>query len=387
MYEPKVLALILAGGKGSRLGALTERAVKPALPFGGTYRLIDISLSNLAHSHISDVGIVQQYLPGSLNRHLANGRPWDLDRSHGGLRILAPYQGREGEGFASGNTDSIYRHAHEIEMSCADVVLVLSADHVYTLDFRDVLATHARTDADLTIVTTRIERDVTRYGVVHTDAEGVVTAFDYKPDEAATQTVACEVFCYDANDLIEGLRALAGQGELGDYGEDLVPYFVANHRVVEHRMDGYWLDLGTLQSYWAGNLQLLHGAGVRLDDPAWPIWTAQPQLLPARIEPGAVVDTSMVSAGARVAGQVTRSLLGPRVVVEAGAELEDCVVLDAAVIGPGVRLRNCVVVPEAQVRGGGPRGTADSVTLIGGDGTIAERDRLDPGEELPAHLL
>lgn len=386
MYEPRVLALILAGGKGSRLGALTETRVKPALPFGGTYRLIDISLSNLAHSHISNVGIVQQYLPGSLNKHLANGRPWDLDRSHGGLRILAPYQGREGEGFANGNTDSIHRHAHEIEMSGADVVLVLSADHVYTLDFRDVLATHRDADADLTIVTTRIERDASRYGVVHTDSQGVVTAFDYKPDEAATQTVASEVFCYDADDLVAGLRELSGKGELGDYGEDLVPYFVAHHRVVEHRMDGYWLDLGTLQSYWAGNLQLLYGEGVRLDDPAWPIWTAQPQLLPARIEPGAVVEASMISAGARIEGTVTRSLVGPRVVVEAGAEVTDCVLLDGATISAGVRLRNCVVTPEAVVTGGGPRGTADTVTLIGDDGTIAGREKLDPGEELPAPL-
>lgn len=384
MPDPTVFALILAGGKGSRLGALTEHRVKPALPFAGTYRLIDIALSNLAHSGIGEIGIVQQYLPRTLNVHLANGRPWDLDRHHGGLRVLPPYEGGEGEGFASGNTDSLYRQVHEIEASGADLVLVLSADHVYTLDFGEVLATHRDTDADLTIVTTRIDGDVARYGVVHTDDSGQVTGFDYKPEQSPTRTVACEIFLYRAEALCAALRLLADRGELGDYGEDLVPHFVEHHHVVAHQLDGYWLDLGTLQSYWAGNLAVLHGEGPRLDDPAWPIWTAQPQLLPARIEGDAQVHASMVSAGAYVAGSVQRSLIGPRAVVEQGATVEDCVLLDGARIGAGVSLRNCVVVPEAQVTKGGRRGTADTVTLIGEDGSIAGRETLDAGEARPA---
>ena len=154
MRIPRILALVLAGGKGSRLGALTEKRVKPALPVAGTYRLIDLALSNLAHSHISDVWVVQQYLPHSLNVHLANGRPWDLDRSHGGLQVLPPYEGASGEGFAEGNADSIYRQKELIRQFAPDLVLVLSADHLYTINFLDVVDTHLEKGADLTMVTT-----------------------------------------------------------------------------------------------------------------------------------------------------------------------------------------------------------------------------------------
>lgn len=384
MDSARVVALILAGGKGSRLGELTHNRVKPSLPFGGTYRLIDIALSNLAHSHISDVWIVEQYLPASLNRHLSGGRPWDLDRSHGGLRLVGPFEGGEGEGFASGNTDSLWRQVTELEAFGADLVLVLSADHAYRLDLRDVIDTHRAADADLTIVTTEIDRDSSRYAVIDTDDGGRVTRVDYKPEEPAHGVVACEVFCFDAARLVAALRELRERGELADYGEDLLPHFVAHHRVVEHRMTGYWLDLGTLQSYWAGHLHLLDDGGPELDDPKWPIWSAMPQHIPARVDVGAEVSDSLVSAGARVTGAVTHSVVGPRAVIDAGASLTHCVVLDGAHVGPGVDLLNCVVAPEATVTGGGRRGTADSVTLIGEDGTIAERERLDPGEALPA---
>ena len=251
MRIPRTLALVLAGGKGSRLGALTEKKVKPALPVAGTYRLIDVALSNLVHSHLSDVWVVEQFLPHSLNQHLANGRPWDLDRTHGGLQVLPPYQDTEGEGFAEGNADSLYRQKDLIRDFAPDLVLVLSADHLYTLNFLDVIDTHLERGADLTVVTTLVDEDPSRYGVVQADDGGRVTGFDYKPDEPRGRLVAAEMFLYDAEKLLEALDLVHEQeGGLEDYGNDLVPWFVAHRTVVEHRLDGYWMDLGTLQSYW-----------------------------------------------------------------------------------------------------------------------------------------
>ncbi len=374
MRIPRTLAIVLAGGKGSRLGSLTDDTVKPALPFAGTYRLIDIALSNLAHSHLSDVWIAEQYLPHSLNDHLAQGRPWDLDRLHGGLQVLAPFEGASGEGMAHGNSDTLWRHRERIRSFGADHVLVLSADHVYTCDFLEMLATHATTDADLTVLTTKVEEDPSAYSVVEVDAEGLVTGFAYKPDEPTGDLVAAEAFLYRAQVLLDALDHLGGtDGGLGDYGEDLLPHVVATRRVVEHRLEGYWRDLGTIDDYWLAHMELLDGSGATLDDPAWPIWTAQPQLLPARLEATASVSGSLVSSGSRVAGRVQHSVLGPGTVIEEGARVTDSVVLEGAHVGPGVELVRCVVAPGAQVVGGSRRGTDEAITLIGPDGTITDR--------------
>ncbi|MCW3159069.1 glucose-1-phosphate adenylyltransferase family protein [Micropruina sonneratiae] len=376
MRIPKVLALVLAGGKGSRLGALTQRRVKPALPVAGTYRLIDISLSNLVHSHISDVWLVQQYLPHSLNQHLANGRPWDLDRSHGGLQVLPPFEGAEGEGFAQGNTDSIYRQAGQIRDFDPDLVLVLSADHLYTVNFLDVIDTHLAKEAGLTMVVTEVSEDPSRYGVVQVDDDGLVTGFDYKPEEPHGTLVTGEMFLFDTGLLLEALDELATRGELEDYGHDLVPYFLAHHRVAAHRLDRYWMDLGTLRSYWTAHMQLIDGEGAVLDDPAWPILSAQPQLLPARVHRSARVIDSLVSAGAEIHGTLEHSVVGPNVVVEAGAVVRDSVLLDGVVVASGADLERVIVDIGATVPGraiGGP----DRVTLIGADGTVDSREPLD----------
>ena len=384
MRIPRTLAIILAGGQGSRLGALTQNRVKPALPVGGTYRLIDISLSNLHHSHISDVWIVEQYLPHSLNEYLAQGRPWDLDRNHGGLQFLTPFEGGHGEGFAHGNSDSLWRQRHRIAEFDADLVLVLSADHLYTCNFLDVIDTHLDLGADLTLVTTQVDERPSRYGVVQVTDNGIVTGFDYKPDDPRGQIVSAEIFCYSADVLLSALDELhESLGELGDYGDDLIPHFVENRRVIAHRLSGYWMDMGTLQSYWTAHLQLLDGTGATLDDPTWPIFSAQPQLPPARIEGTASVHRSMVSAGSTVRGSVTHSVLGPRVVVEPGASVTDSVVLDGARIDEGVELVNCNVDIGAHVRRAGPRGSAGHVTLIGADGTITDRQKLDASASLP----
>lgn len=385
MRIPRTMAMVLAGGEGSRLGALTEHRVKPALPVAGTYRLIDISMSNLMHSHLSDVWVIEQYLPHTLNRHLSNGRPWDFDRTHGGLHVLPPFQGAEGEGFPQGNSDSLHRQKETIREFDPDLVLVLSADHLYTLNFLDVIDTHQRQRADLTMVTTRLDEDVSRYSVVSTDSQGLVSDFAYKPDEPTGSVVAAEMFLFDGPQLIEALEDLhETQGRLEDYGHDLIPWFIQRRRVAEHRMDGYWMDLGTLQSYWTAQLQILDGEGAVLDDPQWPIVSGQPQLVPARIAASASVAESMVSAGSRIRGTVEHSVLSPGVVVEEGAVVRSSVLLDGVHVGPGVVLENVIVDEGARISGGSKRGTAEAVTLIGADGLVAVTEPFDRSAALPS---
>ncbi len=383
MRIPRTLALVLAGGAGSRLSCLTQRRPKPVLPMGGTYRLIDIALSNLAHSHITDVGLVEQYLPRQLNDYLSAGRPWDLDRNHGGLQVLPPFEGGSGAGFASGNADSMHRQRDFIRDSGCELVLVLSADHLYTMNFLEAISTHLDARADLTIVTTRVDERADRYGVVTVDDRGRVTGFDYKPDEPAGNLVATEVFVYDAAVLLETMEALAADGELADFGHELVPWLVENRRVVEHRHHGYWIDVGTIQSYWTANLQLLDGDGVRLDDPTWAIWSAQPQLPPARVATGASVSDSFLSSGSTVEGTVEHSVIGTNAVVEAGAVVRDSVLLDGVRVSAGVELRNCVVDIGATVSGGSTRGSEGVITLINSDGVIDRRETMNTEATLP----
>ena len=370
MRPPRTLCLILAGGKGSRLGALTERRVKPALRVAGSYRLIDVALSTIAHSGLEDVWIAEQYLPHSLNAHLAGGRPWDLDRVRGGLQILAPFEGGEGEGFAQGNSDTLWRHHERLREFDADCIIVLSADHLYTLDLLDVLATHTSRGAELTMVTTRTDEDPSSYSVVETSQDGSVTGFDYKPQEPSGDLVAAEVFCFDASLLMDALEELAEREDgLGDYGEDLVPWFIARGRTVEHRLDGYWMDMGTPETYWRAHMQLIDGDGARLDDPARPVLSAQPQLPPARVADGAAVVDALLSPGSRVAGEVRRSVVGPGVVIEAGATVVESVLLDGVRVGAGVRLTRCIVDEGLHLAGPAAHGGADEVTVLGtGDG-------------------
>jgi glucose-1-phosphate adenylyltransferase len=352
-----ILALVLAGGEGDRLSPLTNHRAKPAMPFAGVYRLIDFPLSNCHHSRISDVWVVQQYEAHSLAEHLANGRPWDLDRTFGGLRIVQPYTGDPESGFYEGNADAIHRNREAIEQFDPELVLVLSADAIYTLDYRDVVDRHRESAAELTIVTTEVPReDASRFGVVEAGGDGRVTGFEYKPEEPKTGVVTTEVFVYETGVLLEALLEIAnGAGELKDFGDALLPLLVERGRAYAYDLGGYWRDVGTLDSYWATHMDLVKPEPLlRLDDPAWPILTFAPQRPPARIEPSAELEHALVSPGSTIGGRVVGSVLGPGVVVEEGAEVRDAVVLHDARIAANVSraIVDAGVVVEHDVSGG-----------------------------------
>lgn len=349
--KKKVLALILAGGVGGRLGLLTENCAKPVIPFAGFYRLIDFALSNCMHSKIADVWVVEQYELHSLNEHLSNGRPWDLDRTYGGLQVLPPFENKSDSekdgGFADGNADAIVRHQDFIEQFKPDILIVLSADHIYKLDFRDVLEAHLGKNAALTMVTTKVPAGETgsRFGVVETGKNGRVTKFDYKPDQPKSDLITTEVFVYDAKILLRTLKEFTeNEKDLKDYGNELIPHFVKNEAAFEFRHDGYWRDVGTIRSYWQANMDLLNEkTKLEIDDENWRILTLAEQRVPAFIYTSGNVRNSLVSHGCKIKGTVNHSVLSAGVVVEKNAEVSHSVIMPNAVIEEGVKLKNTIV--------------------------------------------
>ncbi len=385
--RPRVLCLVLAGGRGSRLGALTTGRAKPSLPVGGHYRLIDISLSNAAHSGLSDVWVLQQYEPHLLNEHLAGGRPWDLDRTRGGFRTLPPFEGHDRDGFASGNADALARNWPLIDAFAPDILLVCSADHLERHDFRNAIAAHQDSGADVTVITTELPRgtDCSRYLVVQGDGHRV-REVDYKPERPRGRLIGTEVFLYRPHRLAETLHDLKEEGgDLGDYGDRLIPRMLATSTVTEHRHEGHWRDLGTPEAYLDGQLELLRARPpLRLDDPEWPMLTSMPVRGPARIDRSADLDQAWISPGAHVAGTVVHSIIGPGVTVERGASVRHSVVMADAVIRRDATVARAVVAEQAII---GARATigapqARRPALVGARRRVAAGRSLTAGEQL-----
>ena len=371
MVQPRTLVVILAGGAGSRLESLTQTRAKPAVPYGGHYRLVDIVLTNCQHSGLSEVWLTQQTNPVSLTDHLNGGRPWDLDRTRGGFMVLAPRQDKDtGKGgFAQGTADVLWRHTELIREFAPEALVVVSSDAVYRLDYEEVVRGHLADDADVTMVTTRVAADdASRYGVVLTEG-GRVTDYAYKPDEPKSDLVTNEVFVFTPGpvlDLLDELGDAAGEEGLSDLGDELLPRLVESGRAREHRFEGYWRDVGTIDAYWAAHMDLLQ------DEPPfdpgaddWRLITRGGNRPPARIRAGATVEDSLLSPGSVVAGTVCRSVLSPHAHVEAGAEVYDSVLLHGAVVRSGARVQRTILDQGAQVAKGVQVGGEGDITLVG----------------------
>ncbi|WP_084050750.1 glucose-1-phosphate adenylyltransferase family protein [Deinococcus hopiensis] len=383
----KVLAIVLAGGKGSRLAPLTTERAKPAVPFLGTYRLIDFTLSNLVNSGVQDVWVIEQYLPHGLNDHLSGGRPWDLDRTRGGLLVMPPFSSpdnEEGE-FAHGNAEALAQHAGLIREFGAEVVLVLSADHIYKFDHAAAIHAHVERGASVTMVTTEVgEAEATRFGNVRVDGEGRVSEFAYKPDEALGRTVTAEIFVYSAGVLLSTLEQLAQQGGLGDYGEQLLPALVARGDAYVHPLGGYWKDVGTLEAYLTAHRDFLEGRGFALNTPDWPFITSSVSRPPTRVEASARLDTAFVCGGAVIAGEVRRSVVGPGAVVEVGAAVVDSVIQPGAVVRAGARVQNAIVDTDAVVEASAEVGASEGPpAVVGARATVGAQARVEGGLLVP----
>ena len=397
MAQPRILALVLAGGKGSRMDVLTAARAKPAIPYAGVYRLIDFPLSNCVHSGISDVWVVEQFEPHALNDHLANGRPWDLDRTYGGLRIIPPYEGHGEGGWHRGNADAIYHQRRFIRELNPDLILVLSSDHIYTLDYRRVVDAHLDNGADVTMVTTEVPiEQAGRFGTVEVDRDGKVTAFDYKPETPRSNIVTTEVFVYHAQVLLQTLDELAQAGSedddepaLKDFGHQLLPHLVSAGRAYAFPLEGYWRDVGVVESYWESHMDLLDPETAldlaRID---WPILTYGFQRMPARIHGTARIERSLVSPGCHIHGHVVNSILSPGVVVEEGAVVRDSILFHDTRVAAGATVERAIVDREVQIGANAQVGVQETngsppeITLIGERMEIPAGARIAAGERV-----
>ena len=390
MSRIRILVIVLAGGAGGRLELLTRDRAKPAVPFAGTHRLIDFPLSNSHNAALSDVWVVQQFNPISLSDHLSNGRPWDLDRTIGGLLALQPRLGAdERSGFQQGTADALWRNAPLIREFAPEALVVLSADAVYVQDYGALVEEHMATDAAVTIVTTEVDPDdAGRYGVVAVK-DGAVREYVYKPEDPAGNLVANEVFVFRPDPLLETLEELAaaaGEDALDDLGDEVLPRMVAAGAAREARFEAYWRDVGTVEAYWECHQELLdERPPIDLDDPAWPVLTRAPaRHASARVLPGASVTTSMLAPGSTVAGTVERSVISRGAVVERGAVVRDCVVLPGAIVRSGAQVVRAVLDDAVQIGSGASVGAPDGdIALVGLRARVSGDEVIGPGARFP----
>lgn len=340
--------MILAGGEGNRLGVLSGVRAKPAVPFGGKYRIIDFTLSNCVNSGIGDVLVLTQYNPRSLNDHIGRGRAWDLDRTIGGVRLLQPQVGRGNTAnWYSGTADAVLQNLREVVASGAETVLVLAGDHIYKMDYERLIAAHQRSGADVTVSVREVSlEDARRMGVVDTDERSRITGFQEKPKRPTSRLASMGIYAFTADALAAWLDEARP-----DFGADVLPAMVAGGaKVMAHRFRGYWQDVGTLPAYFDANMALLEAKpALDLYERDWLILTRSEERAPARIGADARVEQSMISHGCVVEGIVERSVLSPGVRVGRGAVVRDSIVMFDAVIGPGAVIDHAIIDKEVRI--------------------------------------
>ena len=343
----KVLGLVLAGGLGEGLSILAQERTIAAMPYAGKYRVIDFTLSNLVNSGIYDVGVLVQYRPHSLIDHLGIGKPWDLDRLHGGLRILQPYLGDPGSTWFRGTADAVYQNLPFIEDSGADLLLILMGDQVYKLDYGAILAQHLSSGATLTLATRRVPIDeASRYGILETDSDGRVVSFVEKPAEPPGNLASVGVYVFDSRRLAAEFRSAPRL----DFGREVIPELVRQGAVYAYPFEGYWRDVGLVESYYQAHMDLL-GKPARFDlyRDRWTIYTLSEERPSARIGAQAAIDQSLICHGCRIEGTVIRSVLSPGVRVARGAVVRDSVIMTDSAIGAGSIVDRCILDKQVEV--------------------------------------
>jgi len=355
-----VLTLILAGGEGERLSILSQVRAKPGVPFGGKYRIIDFALSNAVNSGLTDVAVLTQYAPRSLIDHIGVGRPWDLDRSRGGVSLLQPYIGRgRARDWYRGTADAVLQNLEFITDREVDDVLVLAGDHIYKMDYRPFLELHRARQADVTVAVRTVPiEEAHRFGILDVAADGRVTDFIEKPPNPPSNLVSMGVYVFSRRALVEELRP-----ERIDFGRDVLPAMVnTGCRVFAYEYGGYWEDVGTIESYWRANLDLLSDhPGINLYDRPWLIYTKSEERAPALIGPDARVERSMISHGCVIHGSVSHSVLSPGVVIEAGAVVRDSIVMFDTIVRQGATLDRAIVDKDCEIGRGTVVGAGDDL--------------------------
>ena len=376
MAKKKCVAMLLAGGQGSRLGVLTSKIAKPAVPYGGKYRIIDFPLSNCANSGIDTVGILTQYKPLELNDYIGSGKPWDLDRANGGVHILPPYQGQKGGDWYKGTANAIYQNLEFIARYDPEYVLILSGDHIYKMDYSKMLKQHIKTNAACTISVMEVPFDeASRFGIMNTNPDGSIYEFEEKPKNPKSNLASMGIYVFSWDKLKKYLTEDEQKADSSnDFGKDIIPAMVAaGENMMVYRFSDYWKDVGTVDSLWEANLDLLNPKiDLNLSDPNWRIYSRTSSLHPQYIDENSSVENCLVTNGCHVYGKLDYSILFENVTVEEGASVEYSLVMPGAVIKKGAQVKYSiiaenVVVEENATVGTEPSGDDWGITLIGAD--------------------
>lgn len=356
--------MLLAGGEGRRLGVLTKDLAKPAVHFGGKYRIIDFTLSNCVNSGIETVGVLTQYQPLVLNRYLGIGTPWGLDRREGGMHVLPPFVRQKGGVWYKGTANAISQNIRFIERYDPEYVLIISGDHIYKMDYNELLHTHKTSRADATIAVIQVPwEEASRFGVLSVDEDGRIVEFAEKPKQPKSNLASMGVYMFTWQALREALlQDESDSGSSNDFGKDVIPALLRNgSRLYAHRFEGYWKDVGTIDSLWEANMDLLEDKpALDLYDRSWRIYSVNPNRPAQYISPYASVESSLINEGCVVEGRVSRSVLFHGVRAEAGCLIEDSVIMPHAVIGKGATIIRAIVGEGAVVGEGCTVGSYDS---------------------------
>ncbi len=380
---------ILVGGQGSRLSVLSEHRAKPAVPFAGKYRIIDFTLTNCVYSGFFRIYMLTQYRPRSLVDHVGVGKPWDLDRKWDGVMFLHPYQGFGGSSWYGGTADALVQNLNVLRKSRSEDALILSGDHVYKMNYEWLVRQHRETGADVTVCVIEVPWEQTRhFGILNTDESGKIVEFEEKPEKARSNLASMGVYVFKRTALIEVLERMQERQTNLDFGHHVIPEMLKSGTVMSYRYGGYWLDIGTVQSYFEASMDLL-GAQPRLNlfDGDWHILTQEHNRPPTHVETSAKVNDSMITDGCDISGEVSGSVLGAGVVVEEGARVENSVLLDDCVVRRGALVRRSILDKRVQVGSNAQVGIADDgraneeqpevlkhgITVIGKDARIPAR--------------
>lgn len=350
------IAMLLAGGQGSRLYALTQRLAKPAVPFGGKYRIIDFPLSNCVNSGIDTVGILTQYQPLVLNEYIGNGQPWDLDRLYGGVHVLPPYQTATGSNWYKGTANAIYQNINFIDRYNPSYVAILSGDHIYKMDYGKMLDFHKENGADCTIAVMEVPwEEASRFGIMTADENHVITKFEEKPKEPKSNLASMGIYIFTWEKLRKFLiEDEANPASDNDFGKNIIPNMLNSHeKMIAYPFEGYWKDVGTINSLWDANMDLLN-PNVPLDvwSNDWKIYSRNSGMPAQWVGPNANVDNSMITEGCRVEGKLVQSVLFAGVKVGEGAVIEDSIIMPGAVIEPGAVIKYSIIAENVVVKSG-----------------------------------
>ncbi len=388
------VAMLLAGGQGSRLYALTNNIAKPAVPFGAKYRIIDFPLSNCINSGIDTVGVLTQYQPLLLNEYIGNGQPWDLDRNFGGVHVLSPYQKKSKSAWYEGTANAIYQNLNFIRMYNPDYVLILSGDHIYKMDYSKMLRAHIEKGADCTIAAIEVSlKEASRFGILNTNEDGSIYEFEEKPKQPKSTLASMGVYIFTAEKMYKYLEEDDNDPNSSkDFGKNVLPAMLAaGEKMFAYRFEGYWKDVGTISSLWEANMDLLgNKPAFDVSDPAWKIHSRNPLAPPEYLGENAVIKNSMVALGCEVCGIIENSVLSSNVVIEGGAVVKDSVIMSGTTVRKGAVVNYSIIDEDVDVGEnaivGEPKEEAKGIAVLGRNVTVGKGAKISSGAMIDKNI-